>query len=730
MTEKIVFRKGQDKVMEYDGGYMAVPSVPGAGKTFVLTQLAAKLIEDGSHRPGKILIVTYMNSAVANFKQKLYSLLKERGLNPMEGYEVMTLHTLAMKIIREKPDRILIDDEFIILDDTKQAELFREIFSKWLSRNRQEFNSLIDARGYPHQHIVNMEEKWERDFFKIAIGSFSYFKVHGYDGANLMKLIESKDKMFPLKWLVELYNEYDATLKVRGLIDFDDILVGALKLLREDTVLLEKYQNRYTFIFEDEAQDSNIIQQDLLIMLSEKSGNLLRVGDSNQAIMSTFTISDPKLFRDFCNNPFTDVQSINVASRSCSHVIDISNFFVDWVRKFHPCKDCRESLEPQYIEEVGADDPHPNPVVEECSVYFKEFKNKKEELEYIAKKCEGHISLHPDRTIAVLVPTNWAANELIDELEKRRIPFKEITRFPRERAYAANVIGAVLDFIVFPYDNRRFIKVLEYMLQDEEEEDLEKLFAFLGNVPVEELLYPLYGRIDSTKIPEELVEIRIWNKFEEIIPLLREFLELSGEMPEYLVLHIAERLNFDWDRMAIAQKIASDIRYLVSLNPSWSLIDLAQELKSIENSYNYFANIVYDMQGFEPSPGEVTVSTYHKAKGLEWDTVFLMSMTSYYFPATLDDKFMGDCYYLKEEYQNPDAIAKVQFDEVIGLGSSHDYIEQSKIDIINEKVRLLYVGMTRAKRYLILSTYNTPSIYFNVLKQYILHEKKGIEMGW
>lgn len=728
MVDEIRFRKGQDKVMEYEGGYMAVPSVPGAGKTFVLTQLAAKLIEEKRHRPGKILIVTYMNSAVANFKQRIYDLLKDRGLNPMEGYEVMTLHTLAMNIIREKPDKILLDDEFAILDGTKQAELFREIFTEWLRRNRREFYSLIDSNRYSHQYLIKMEERWTDDFYRMAPSSFSYFKVQGYDANTLTQLAEQNKDIPILKWLIELYGEYESALKVRGLIDFDDILVGALKLLKDDRELLERYQKRYTFIFEDEAQDSNIIQQELLIMISEDSGNFIRVGDSNQAIMSTFTVSDPKLFRDYCENPFTEVQSINVASRSCSHVIDLANFFVSWTREYHPCIDCRESLAPQYIEVVDRDDPYPNPVVDRHSVYFKPFKRPADELSYIVDHCKGHIDKKPDKTLAVLVPTNRMADELVDELEKRQIPYKEITSFPRERAYAANVIGVVLDFIVSPHENKRLVEAIKYILEDEEVEDLEELSKFLMTVPVEELLYPLYGNIDRDIVPPKLIESGIWNRFEEAMPLLREFLETSSEMPEYLVLHIAERLNFDWDKMAIAQKIASDIRYLVSLNPDWSLMHLAQELKSIENSYNYFANIVYDMQGFDPNPGEVTVSTLHKAKGLEWDTVFLMSMTAYHFPATLEDKFMGDCYYLREEYQNPDVLANAQFDKLIGRGGSHDYVEQSKIDIISEKVRLLYVGITRAKEYLIMTSNNTHSMYFNVFRQYLLRKKRGLEV--
>ena len=715
----VKFRKGQDRVMEYEGGYMAVPSVPGAGKTFVLAHLAAKLIEEEKHKPGNILIVTYMNSAVANFKDRIYSLLKKRGLNPTQGYEVMTLHTLAMKIIKEKPDKLLMDDEIQVLDEVRQLELFRAIYDDWLSRNKDKFYSLIDNERFSHQQLHKMEDTWEKAFYQIVTGSFGYFKIHGMDPGPLKTAVDSAGDTLFLGWASQLYEEYERSLSTGGFIDFNDILINAMRLLREDSELLERYQNLYSFIFEDEAQDSNIVQQEILMMLSEDSGNLIRVGDSNQAIMSTFTISDPKLFRDFCKNPMSQLESINVASRSSKHIIDMANFLVDWTRNHHPLDECKDSLAPQYIEEVEADDPFPNPVVEHYSVATKVFNSAYKELEHIAKRCKNHVDRMPKKTIAALFPTNRIAGQFIEILEKLDVPFREMTKYPRERTYAANALGAALDFIVHPYEEGKLTELIKYILEDEDKEDLLEVENYLRNIEPERFLYPLYDQVDEG-LPEKL---------DKIIPLLREFLELSSEMPEYLVLHIAERLEFDWNRMAIAQKIASDIRYMASINPDWSLEYLAQELKDINNSYNYFANIVYDMQGFEPKPGEVTVSTLHKAKGLEWDTVILGSIDSFNFPSRLTDKFMGECYYLKEDYQNPKVLIETEFKRLTGGGKALNAVDESKIDIISERIRLLYVGITRAKEYLLLTSKRDSSIYFKVLSNYIVHRKTQLEVG-
>ena len=145
------------------------------------------------------------------------------------------------------------------------------------------------------------------------------------------------------------------------------------------------------------------------------------------------------------------------------------------------------------------------------------------------------------------------------------------------------------------------------------------------------------------------------------------------------------------------------------------------------------------MNGYEPEPGSITVCNYHKSKGLEWDCVFLLGLVEYNFPDNTKQKFQSDRWYLKDRYKNPIAIVKSEIDKISNKASDIDYMYQSKIDVIKEKIRLLYVGITRAKEMLILSCSlykdendvgkknreQKPSIYINELDKYIQQKRNN-----
>ena len=149
--------------------------------------------------------------------------------------------------------------------------------------------------------------------------------------------------------------------------------------------------------------------------------------------------------------------------------------------------------------------------------------------------------------------------------------------------------------------------------------------------------------------------------------------------------------------------------------------------------FSYIIEIVSEINGYEPYPGSITVCNYHKSKGLEWDCVFLLGMTEFNFPDNIYQKFQCDKWYLKEKYKNPQANIKAEIDLMLQGEVTKNYPKEIKENLIKEKIRLLYVGITRAKEMLILSASaknsaqdkrnQNPSMYLNILKNII--DNKG-----
>ncbi|MFW6270465.1 MAG: UvrD-helicase domain-containing protein, partial [Bacillota bacterium] len=293
----IKLRPGQKEVAEYREGQMAVPAVPGAGKTTVLAYLAADLIEQGYTANGKILIVTYMNSAVANFRSRIGDYLEAKGLSRNRGYEVRTLHSLALSILKEKPEFLLINDDFKIIDPKQRGRMLNEIIDQWVRENLGIFFKYFSPE---HSDYNRAREQWrDKDFPRFLNKMISEFKNFGLNKDDIYALQGKSISDSYLDWALSIYASYDRLMKRHGMLDFDDLISHALDLLERDELLLERLQKKYSYVFEDEAQDSNSLLARILSLLSAGSGNLVRVGDSNQAIMGTFTAANPGIFREY-----------------------------------------------------------------------------------------------------------------------------------------------------------------------------------------------------------------------------------------------------------------------------------------------------------------------------------------------------------------------------------------------------------------------------------------------
>ncbi|MDF2523736.1 MAG: helicase UvrD [Clostridiales bacterium] len=735
-------RKGQKELVEqYREGFCAIPAIPGGGKTHSLSLWAVEMIAQGLHKPGKILIVTYMNSAVNNFKQRIARELANRGISCGKDFLVSTIHGLCLQIIKEKPDRVGAFDELEIADSMTKLQILNSSIDEWRKHNESKFIQFVDEARLNSNRAAETLKAWQDKLCMVIQESIGDFKSRGLNPEQAIDKCRILPDSSILKCTADIYGIYDRRLKISGLMDFDDMLYQAKKVLEEDSILLEKYRKRFTYVCEDEAQDSNLIQSEILTMISQ--GNLLRVGDSNQAICGSFTNSDFKFFKEFCDLPQTIVHNITQSSRNTREIIDFANYFVRYVRENHPVQECRESLLGQYIETVGEDDERPNPMVSEYGVKLKIFGAWDEEAGAVVNRASQMIRTHPDKTIAILIPTSWRINDVVNILEHKNIPYEELDNTSKERNLPLRKLGRVIDFIASPEVGEKLalmfldcfsVSNAENMsakenaaLTLENERHRELFINFLLKCPVEQLLYP---DTDETEIqvPEDLVNTQLWEEFANRLTFIREILEYPIVPIEKLIIHIAELLKFDKEEMAIAQKVADDARFKKLQEPQFRLLDLSTELLSPKNSYSYYTGVIWDLKGYEPRPGVITVCTYHKSKGMEWDTVFLMGLNNADFPVELSDKFLGEYWFLKPEYKNPQALAKADMQRIMDGKVTGDMVLESKMETISERARLLYVGITRAKRHLFLSGFHAnpgkknevpASKYLYELKKYI-----------
>ncbi|ACV64641.1 UvrD/REP helicase [Desulfofarcimen acetoxidans DSM 771] len=706
----IILRPGQQEAAAYRSGYLAVPAVPGAGKTTVLAYLGAQLIAEGRTGKGKLLIVTYMNSSAANFKARLARELETRGLPGGRGYEVKTLHSLALTILKESPERLLISGEMTILEQAEQFQLLREVTHRWISGNRNVWEAALETGKQENKE--KYLEKWQAktlDFFKNMI---SYFKCLGLTAEEMQGYLPALADESPLRWAIEAYNQYRDRLFHLGVQDFDDLIYNARTLLKTDTAVLKRLQKRWSYIFEDEAQDSNLLQEQILLLLAGGSpedkkgitftGNLVRVGDSNQSVMGTFTAADPALFRSFCRSREIKNQPLLYSSRSSQNIIDLANHLVSWVATEHPVQACRQALEKQYIKPVPAADPCPNPQPERYTIGSIKSKTNREEISKIAGHASRYIRENKEKTVAILAPDKYILLEAAEQLTLLNAPFRQIAGGQSERRHTARALGAVIEYLAEPHKGSKLVKALSSTLLPElAGEDFPYIKEFLAACRLEELLYP--EGAGKQELPEEAATSLLWPSCLAALKRVKTWLTASRIPPESLLLFLAADLGLENEELAIAQRIALQIKELLRSNPAWRLADLAAELQSLESIFDHFTDMVYDRHGYTPEPGVISLATYHKAKGLEWDTVFLTSLTSDSFPSQPDDYFRDHPGYLNKHMANPGALAKAELKALIEPGKIIDPQEEAKKETISERLRLLYVGITRARENLLFS---------------------------
>jgi len=696
---------------------MGISAVPGSGKTHILSALAAKIISSGVLNSNQeILIVTLVNSAVDNFTARIGGFIRSNGLIPHIGYRVRTLHGLAHDIVRENPSLVGLDNRFTIVDE-REAELIRkEAANAWLSAHPYDLDELLDTGIEADRRDWIRREKLPDLMLSLA----TVFIRSAKDRRQTPESLRSRlDTCAPLPlaeigW--DIYTNYQRALTYRGAVDFDDLIRLALEALSISPELLERLRRRFPYILEDEAQDSSALQEQILGKLS--SGNWVRVGDPNQAIFETFTTAKPEYLLNFIDR--ADIrQDLPVSGRSQPAIISLANQLIDWVRIDHPWLGCRDALTPPYIRPTAIDDPQPNPPEDWLGIHLIGQKfTPDEEVRALVKSLEKWLADNKDKTVAVLVPSNRRGAVLITMLKENKIDYFEYLSSTTSTRVAAGALGNLAHYLAEPASAAKLSRAYQVWRRAwREEESLKRFYEHVSELirkceKVETYIAP---RLDENWL-DKLIGIEPDDVCEELLSFREIVQRWQGTilLPiDQMILTLAQDIFTEPADLALAHKLAMLLCQLANDHSEWRLPELASELVVIARNERRFMGFSNDDSGFDPDHyrGKVVVSTMHKAKGLEWDRVYLMSVNNYDFPSgEVGETFISERKYARGGL-NLEAEALAQLSNALAT-SEYDWqpegqaTQSARLEYVRERLRLLYVGITRARRELVI-TWNT-----------------------
>jgi DNA helicase II / ATP-dependent DNA helicase PcrA len=706
-------RTSQRGLAEWQGGEMAVSAVPGAGKSHSLSVAAAIAIAQNQlHSRKQLIVVTYTRSAAANIKGKIRDRLKDLMLPP-GGFAVHTLHGLALNIANSRRELSGLDlDKVTIVVPNTGHRIIRGAVEKWIGEHPQQYQRLLEGVQFDGEETERLRRQSVLRT-EVLPGLTNTVvreaKSSGLLPQELQALSQdATDEYGILQIAAGLYAEYQQSMRSQDLVDYDDMILAALKVLEYPPMRL-LWQNQVYGVFEDEAQDSSPLQEKLISILAgngeqpDAPPNLVRVGDPNQAINSTFTPADPIYFNWFCESckQQNRLTTMNQAGRSSKIIIDSANFVVNWVnQQWAKFPEPQPSLpfRLQNIVMVEPDDPQPdaNPQPEGSGVVICSPDDVYQTVALIAKRAIALLSAHPERSVAILVRENRQARFLAEELaylpREHGINIYEVGESDRYSQIPGEILK-LLQFIDRPHSPDNLKAGLE-VLQQRSLIPTQDLNA-LATSP-EQFLYP------TSLTPPHKPQVEKARRY--CVNLLRARMEL----PHYqLIPFLGMTLKYSGSELATLQKLAEKVSQQTKGESSpKAAIRTLVEIVSAEN----FEGVEEEDGDRYTRPNQATIITMHKAKGLDWDYVFIPFLHQDILPGEPwipnAGKFLGN-FTLSE-------VARAQIRSLV----HHQYIAPEQPQIIPlpiaawqeavklkqaEEYRLLYVAMTRAKRLLWMS---------------------------
>ena len=609
--------KEQQQAVQHTEGPLLILAGAGSGKTKVLTVRIAHLLAQGVN-PYEILAITFTNKAAKEMKSRVEGLVGDIA----NRIWLSTFHSFCAKFLRFELDNFLGYNNNFTIYDTSDSQAVIKAALKALN---------LDDKYYP---------------VGAMIGAISDAKNKLLFASDFRK--QARD--FYQQKVADVYEYYERELRKNNALDFDDLLLVAVKLLQSNEAVLDKYSKRFRYVMIDEYQDTNHAQYLLAKLLASHWKNIAVVGDADQSIYA-WRGADIQNILDF-EKDYPNCTSIKLEQnyRSTKIILDAANAVIE-NNEDRPKKNLwTDKTEGAKIQHFTAQSEH-----EEAAFIG----------DTIAKKHDIHGVPYGD--MAILYRTNAQSRVLEEALIKRALPYTMVggTKF-YDRKEIKDVL-AYLRVLYNPFDDLSLLRIINVPKRS------------IGATTVAKLQD--YARANGTSLFMTLTQLHL---VDTIKGKTKEKLEEFGILIFTLVAEMEDKTVLD-----ILESILDRTGYLAQLEESTDPQDQARaenigELLSVAKDFqdtnptgtveDFLEQValVNDVDSFEQEESKVTLMTLHAAKGLEFPIVFLGGLEEGLFPHS-------------RTLMNPEEI--------------------------EEERRLAYVGITRAEKELYISNATTRTVF-------------------
>ena len=607
----------QQQAVQHTEGPLLILAGAGSGKTKVLTVRIAYLLAQGVN-PYEILAITFTNKAAKEMKSRVEGLVGDVA----NRIWLSTFHSFCAKFLRFELDNFLGYNSNFTIYDTSDSQVVIKAALKALK---------LDDKYYPVGAMISAISDAKN---KLMFAS-DYRK-------------QARD--FYQQKVADVYEYYERELRKNNALDFDDLLLVAVKLLQSNAAVLDKYSKRFRYVMIDEYQDTNHAQYLLAYLLSSHWKNIAVVGDADQSIYA-WRGADIQNILDF-EKDYPNCTSIKLEQnyRSTKIILDAANAVIDH-NEGRPEKNLwTDKVEGAKIQHFTAQSEH-------------------EEAAFIGDTIVKKHDIHgvPYGDMAILYRTNAQSRVLEEALIKRALPYTMVggTKF-YDRKEIKDVL-AYLRVLYNPFDDLSLLRIINVPKRS------------IGATTVSKLQD--YARENGTSLFMTLTQLHL---VDTIKGKTKEKLEEFGILIFTLVAEMDDKSVLD-----ILEAILDRTSYLAQLEESTDPQDQARaenigELLSVAKDFqdtnptgtveDFLEQValVNDVDSFEQEESKVTLMTLHAAKGLEFPIVFLGGLEEGLFPHS-------------RTLMNPEEI--------------------------EEERRLAYVGITRAEKELYISNATTRTVF-------------------